>query len=413
MNASKRILFLTHYFPPEGNAPATRVYETARQWVKDGHQVTVITGAPNVPDGKVYPGHKNRLYRREQMDEIDILRVYTYIAPNKGMLRRIFNYLSFMMTAWIAGLFVRRPDVVIATSPQFFCGWAGVLLSKCRRLPFILEIRDLWPDSIVAVGAIANPKVIHGLEWLEKKMYALADHIVTVGQGYYRQLLLKGVNAEKMTVIPNGINAELYSPRPRSMDLRQRYGLNGEFICAYIGTIGMAAGLDTVLRAARNLKAEGNASIKFMLVGDGAERETLEEQAASEGLDNVIFTGRQDKSLMPQYLASVDACLVHLKKTDLFKSVLPSKIFEAAGMQKPIIMGIQGYASDIIRQSGGGICIEPENCEELLEAVSTLAANPDLARQYGEEGRKYFLRYFDRTTLSREYMKLIETMIGR
>jgi UDP-N-acetylglucosamine 2-epimerase (non-hydrolysing) len=403
----KRILFLTHYFPPEGNAPANRVYEMARQWVEDGHYVTVITGAPNVPDGVVYPGYKNRIYQRENIDNINVIRVLTYIAPNKGMIRRILNYISFMLTAWSAGICVRKPDIVIATSPQFFCGWAGILVSKCRRRPFILEIRDIWPESIVAVGAMTNQRIIHFLEWLERWMYRLADHIVTVGEGYKEQLLAKGVDARKLTVIPNGINADEYIPRESTRDLRRRFGLNGEFICAYLGTIGMAAKLEVVLGAARQLKDNCIPSIKFMLIGDGAERERLQQQAAEEGLESVIFTGRQEKRLIPEFLAAVDACLVHLKKTDLFKSVLPSKIFEAAAMQKPIIMGVQGYAADLIRRSGAGICIEPENHGELCDAVLSLASNPDLARQYGQQGRSYILSHFDRKILSRQYEKLI------
>jgi UDP-N-acetylglucosamine 2-epimerase len=408
----KKILFLTHYFPPEGNAPANRVYEMARQWVEDGYQVTVITGAPNVPDGVVYPGYKNRIYQRETIDNIDLIRVITYIAPNKGTLRRILNYVSFMITAWVAGLCVRKPDIVIATSPQFFCGWAGVLVSRFRRRPFILEIRDIWPESIVAVGAMTNHKVIHFLEWLEKWMYRLAGHIVTVGEGYRKQLLAKGVNPRKITVIPNGINADEYIPEKSGSEMRRRFGLNGEFICAYLGTIGMAAKLEIVLDAARQLKKNRNSSVKFMLIGDGAERERLERQAADEGLENVIFTGRQDKRLIPEFLASVDACLVHLKKTDLFKSVLPSKIFEAAAMQKPIIMGVQGHAADLIKVSGAGICIEPENHEELCDAVLSLASKPDLARQFGEQGRSYILTHFDRKILSRQYEKLIENQIS-
>jgi glycosyltransferase involved in cell wall biosynthesis len=409
----KRILFLTHYFPPEGNAPATRVHEMARQWVADGHQVTVITGVPNVPDGVVYPGYENRLHQRERIAGIDVIRVLTYIAPNKGTLRRIFNYLSFMVSAWIAGLCVRRPDVVIATSPQFFCGWAGVLVAKFRRLPFILEIRDLWPDSIVEVDAITNPKIIRCLELMEKWMYRAADHIVTVGEGYREQLQAKGVKAESISVIPNGVNADEYVLRPPALDLRGRYGLNGEFICAYLGTIGMAASLEIVLKSARSLKLNGVKDIKFMLVGDGAAREKLQQQAACDGLDNVIFTGRQDKDTMPEFLASVDACLVHLKKTNLFKSVLPSKIFEAAVMQRPIILGVQGYAADLIRRSGAGICIEPENPEELCAAVLSLSKNPDLARQYGRQGREYVLQYFDRTVLSREYETQIERVLTK
>jgi len=407
---ARRILFLTHYFPPEGNAPATRVHEMARQWVADGFQVTVITGVPNVPDGKIYAGYRNRICQCEKIDGIDVVRMITYIAPNKGTLRRILNYLSFMIAGSIAGILVRKPDVVIATSPQFFCGWAGVLVSRIRRCPFILEIRDLWPDSITAVEAITNQKIIRFLEWLEQRMYKAADHIVTVGEGYKEQLLAKGVRAGLVSVIPNGVSPETFQPRLSALELKQRYKPNGEFICAYAGTIGMAAGLDVVLRAARRLKENKEVSIKFMLIGDGAERERLQRQAESEGLDNVIFTGRRNKEHMPDYLSLADACLVHLRKTDLFKSVLPSKIFEAAAMEKPIIMGVEGHAADLIRQCGGGICIEPENAEELCRAVQGLIADPDLARQYGKKAREYMLCRFDRAALARQYEMLIETI---
>jgi glycosyltransferase involved in cell wall biosynthesis len=408
-----RILFLTHYFPPEGNAPATRVHEMSRQWVKDGHKVTVITGVPNVPDGVVYPGYSNRLYQEEAMDGIRVIRVWTYIAANEGTLLRIINYLTYMISAILAGIFVSRPDIVIATSPQFFCGWAGALLSKLRRLPFILEIRDIWPESIIAVGAISNSRIIKALEWLEKRMYWMADHIVTVGEGYRELLLAKAVDKSKISVIPNGIVKEDYVPGLPISDLRKRYNLNGEFVCAYIGTIGMAAGLDVVLEASRLLKSNGNNGIKFMMVGDGACRSSLEARAKAEDLDNVIFTGRQDKCLIPEFLASANACLVHLKKKDLFQSVLPSKIFEAAAMEKPIIMGVGGQACDIIRQSGAGINIEPENANALCEAVQHLASHPEVARQYGKQGRSYVLRHFDRKALSRDYVTRIKAVMEK
>ena len=205
-----RVLFLTHYFHPEGNAPGTRVYELCRRWVAMGHAVTVITGVPNVPNGVAYEGYENKWFQRERVDGIETIRVWTYLAPNKGTARRILNYLSLMLSATVAALYVRKPDLVIATSPQFFCGWAGVWVGRLRRIPFILEVRDLWPESIVAVGAMRAGRWLRLLKWLEKRMYAAATRIVTVGEGYRRCLIEKRVAAERISVVMNGIDREVF-----------------------------------------------------------------------------------------------------------------------------------------------------------------------------------------------------------
>ncbi|MBW2363459.1 MAG: glycosyltransferase family 4 protein, partial [Deltaproteobacteria bacterium] len=273
-----RILFLTHYFYPEGNAPATRVRQLTRRWVRAGHDVTVVTCAPNVPSGVVYEGYENRWQQREEVDGVEVVRVWTWLAANAGTLRRILNYVSFMLTGTLAGLRVRRPDVVIATSPQFFCGWAGVLVAKLRRLPFVLEIRDLWPESIVAVGALAESRWIRLLEWLELRLYAAADRVVTVGEGYRRKLEEKGVPAAIIHLVPNGVDRALFRPDVDGAAVRAEYGLGERSVCAYVGTIGMAAALDVALRAARRLRDAGRDDVCLLLVGDGAARGELEER---------------------------------------------------------------------------------------------------------------------------------------
>ena len=407
-----RILYLTHYFPPEGNAPASRVHEMSKRWAREGHEVTVITCAPNAPAGGLYPGYRNRLVQRERVDGIDVVRVWTYLAANKGTVLRIANYLSFMLTGSIAGLLVRRPDVVIATSPQFFCGWAGVLVRWFRRLPFILEIRDIWPESVTAVGAMQNRRLVTLLETLETRMYAAATHIVTVGEGYKAKLVERGVRPEQISVVTNGVDTDVYYPREADADLVARHRLTGRFVCAYVGTIGMACGLDVVLRAGRMLKAKGRDDIRFLLVGDGASREQLAEQVRLEGLDNVLLVGRQPKEKVPSYLSIANACLVHLKKRDLFATVLPSKIFEAAAMGKPIVLGVVGHAAEVVRRAGAGICIEPENEGELVEAVERLADDRALGHSLGEAGRQHVLRYYNRDTLAQEYLEVIHRVCG-
>lgn len=412
MSRDLRLLFLTHYFPPEGNAPATRVHAFCRRWVKrapDRIAATVITSAPNVPDGKVYDGYRNALTQRESIDGIDVIRVWTFLAPNSGTVRRIVNYISYMVSATIRGMFLRRPDVVIATSPQFFCGWAGVLVSWLRWCPFILEIRDIWPESIVAVGAMRKGLLVDLLEWLELRMYAAANHIVTVGEGYKRQLVSKGVPDKRISIVTNGIDTERLLPQPPDPALLAHYNPDGRFTCSYIGTIGMAAGLDVVLRAAERLRSGGRRDVRFLIVGDGATREQFAEHVRSGGLDDLItVTGRQPKEMMPGFLSISDCCLVHLRKTSLFEAVLPSKIFEAAALERPIILGVSGFAADLIREADCGICIEPENDDDLLTAIDALRASPTLRDRLGRQGRERLVARYDLDRLAESYAALVK-----
>lgn len=408
-----RILFLSHYFPPEGNAPASRVHEMARRWVEAGHEVQVITCVPNVPTGVVYKGYKNRLRQTEIIDGIRVTRVWTYIAANKGKIKRIVNYLSYFVSAFLAGLFVRRPDVVIATSPQFFCGWAGALVAKVRRLPFILEIRDIWPASIVAVGAMQESAVVRLLQYFERKMYAMADHIVTVGECYSAVLRDRGVPSDKMSVIMNGVDPSIFQPQSPDADLRNRLALNGEFICSYVGTVGMASGLGVVLRAGKLLAEMNRRDIRFMIVGDGAIRAELQAEANRMGLENVIFTGLQPKEMIPKYLSIANACLIHLRQSDVFRNVLPSKIFEAAGMAKPIILGVRGFAERFILDAKAGIAVEPENERQLVDAVLELADNPSLCTRYGESAYRYIAAKYTRDRLSDCYLGVIHCVVNR
>ena len=300
----KHILFLSHYFAPEGNAPASRTFENCRLWVASGHRVTVVTCAPSVPSGVVYEGYRNRLVQTEWIDGIRVIRVWTLLAANRGTLRRTLNYLSYLVTATLRGIFVRKVDVVIATSPQFFCGWAGVLVSRLRRKPFLLEIRDIWPESIETVGALGNRAAIGLLSVLERWMYRAADQIVTVGEGYRGKLVERGVPEKRVAVVTNGADLEFYQPGPPDPAVTKRYDLKGKFTLAYVGTLGMACGLDCVLDAAEKLQAEGEDKVRFLLVGDGARREELESAAKARGLEGIVFTGRLDKAEIPALLRS-------------------------------------------------------------------------------------------------------------
>jgi glycosyltransferase involved in cell wall biosynthesis len=404
------ILFLSHYFVPENNAPAARVHGMAREWARLGHRVTVLTGAPNVPAGVVYEGYRNRLYQEEWIEGIRTVRVWTYLAANRGRVRRGLNFLSYMATAGAAGSALRpRADVVIATSPQFFTGWAGVPVSRAHGAPLVLEIRDIWPDSITAVGALNEGRVIRALEGLERALYDAADHIVAVGEGYRQNMVRKGVPAAKIDVITNGVDADLFTPRRADAALRERLGLRPDaFVVTFAGTIGMASGLDVALGAARRLKEQGRDDVAFLLIGDGAVRAVLADQARDQGLDNVVFTGLVPRAELPDYLASSDACLVHFRKQELFSTILPSKFFEDAAMEKPILLGFEGDARALLSEADCGIAFEPDNDAELATAVLTLADDRAECARLGANGRRFVLEHFDRRTLAYDYLGILE-----
>ena len=265
-----RILFLCHYFPPESNAPARRVWGHARRWAAAGHDVTVITCNPHHPNGILYPSYRNLPRRQVAMLEgVRVVRVWTWLAANAGTWRRLANYLTYMVSATWAGLRERRPDVVVATSPQFFCGWAGVLISRLRRLPFVLEIRDVWPAAIAAVGAIRARWALWLVAVLERLMYSAACQIVTVGDGYRADLIDRGVAPERIAVVTHGVDRSIFRPTPPDLELASQIGVAGRFVVAYCGTVGMAHGLEVVPKAAAELIARGKGQVVFLMVGGG------------------------------------------------------------------------------------------------------------------------------------------------
>jgi len=399
------ILFLTHYFPPEVNAPASRTYENARQWVLAGHRVTVLTGAPNHPNGIVYPGYENRWFQWDEKDGIRVLRVKTFMGPNKGFAKRIANYVSYLFSAvFFCGL-VKKVDVVVSTSPQFFCGLAGFFVSRLRRARWVLEVRDLWPESIIAVGALRQKQIIRVLEGIETFMYRSADHIVSVTNSFKKHIMARGVQEAKLSVVTNGADLDNFKPLPRQNEISTEYGLDDKFVASFIGTHGMAHGLTTVLRAADKLR--GNDKIVFLLVGDGAEKENLTRQAREMDLPNVIMVGQQPKNLMASFLAASDACMVLLKKDDLFKTVIPSKIFEAMAMERPIIMGVQGESLAIVEAAGCGVAIEPENENDLVGAVLQLCEDRALSERLGKRGRRFVEKNYSREVLAANYLQVL------
>ncbi len=345
------------------------------------------------------------------MEGIRVVRVGTLIAANKGVVKRTANYISFMVMGVIASLVERRPDVVIATSGQFFCGLAGAFVGKLLRRPLLLEIRDLWPESVAAVGAIRSGRALRLVERMERFMYACAEHVVTVGEGYRQALIERGVAPERVSVVMNGVDAELFQHGVKDPGLADRLGIGNRYVVSYCGAIGLAHGLEVVLRAAVSLRDRGRGDIVFLLVGDGARLDDLRREATRLALENVVFTGSLDRSEIPGVLALSHACLVHLRRSRTFTTVMPSKIFEAAAMSRPVILGVQGFAADFVRKAGCGLCVEPENDRDLVDAVLKLSADRRLGAALGRAGNEYVKERFDRSRLAERYRMTIRSVM--
>jgi len=366
-----RILFLTENFPPETNAAATRVFERACYWAEWGHQVTILTCAPNFPDGQVYEGYKNRWHQVEEMQGIRVVRVKTYVAANRGTVKRTLDFLSFMITAFWAGLFERRPDVIAATSPQFFAAVGGWALGFVRRVPFVFELGDLWPASIVAVGAMRPSLGLRMMEKLELFLYRRSAAVAALTHAFKRNLVGRGIDAGKISVVINGVDTWRYGPRARDLELSQETSLADKFVVGYVGTHGMAHALMNVLDAAERLR--DRPEIAFLLAGGGAERDMLMTEAKRRGLANVVFLARQPKERMPAVWSLCDVALVHLKDSPVFQEVIPSKMFEAMAMGLPILMAApEGEASDILAADGAGLHVAAEDPDALAGAVARL-----------------------------------------
>ncbi len=408
MNKRIHILFLTHYFSPEVNAPANRTLEHARRWVKNA-DVTVITNFPNHPDGKIFDGYKNRLIQKEVVDGINVVRLWTFITPNEGFLLRTLNFIVYMLVAILYSVFSKiKFDVVIATTPQFFCGLAGKYISKLKRKPFILELRDLWPESIIAVGAIKNKTIINILERIELNLYRSAKKIISVTKSFKENLVERGIEKEKIEIMFNGVSFDVFTNGAVILDPELNEFLNDGFSVGYIGTIGLAHSIGTLVDAADKLR---NSNIKFVIVGSGAQRSKIEAAINEKKLSNIKVFPIQSKEQIPSIINKLDIFCVHLKKDPLFKTVIPSKLFEGMAMKKPILIGVDGESRAIVESARCGLFFEPENENDLIEKIESLKHDINLTNELGENGFNYVKENFDRKVIADNYLESIKLTV--
>ncbi len=405
------ILFLTDNFPPETNAPANRTFEHAREWVKAGHQVTVITCAPNFPTGKVFEGYRNRLWQSEEMAGVRVIRVWTYMTRNEGFALRIIDYLSFMVMAFFAALPVRKVDVIVGTSPQFFTACAAWGAAALKRRPFVFELRDIWPESIRAVSAMKESRLLDFLERIELFLYRRAAIVVSVTHSFVDNLASRGIPRKKVKVVTNGADMSSFEPRPKDACLLADLGLEGKFVAGYVGTLGMAHGLDTLLDAAKGLASMPETQdVRFVILGDGAQRGPLEARIRNEGIDNVLLLGRVPRGEVIRYWSILDTAIIHLRRSDLFKSVIPSKLFECMALGIPVVHGVEGESADIVNRTGIGITIEPENPGALAATIASLLEDPDRLAAFRKAGPKAALEY-DRALLAARMAGILEDVV--
>ncbi len=400
-----KILFLTDNFPPESNAPATRTYEHCVEWVKKGAEVTVITCAPNFPKGELFPGYKNKWKQEEMMDGIRVIRVWSYITPNRGLLLRIVDYMSFCITAFLASLSVKT-DVIVATSPQLFTALAGYMASVFKRTPWVMEVRDLWPESIKAVQAMRESIVLKILDRVVLFLYRKANRIVVVTDGFKERMTSCGIEAKKIHIVKNGVHLYKFKKREKDNSLIEKLGLQGKFIIGYIGTHGMAHNLSFILDGVQEVK---NKEIHFLFIGEGAMKNRLLKKVKNLELQNVTMLDAIPKDLVPEFINIIDVALIPLRKSNTFKKVLPSKIFENAAMQKPILLGVEGEAKAVIEKYTAGLCFEPENKAAFLKQLEILYA--DKAQyQALQKGCAELAIDFDRKVLADKMYTVLEEL---
>jgi len=400
-----RVTFLTHYFPPEVGPAQTRLHELAKRLIAAGETVTVVTGFPNYPAGEIFPGYRGKRLMEDSYDGIRVLRTWVFATRSRGFIGRLLNYFSFPVFSLLAVRKLGPTDIIYVQSPPLFTGLAALWFSRLKRAPYIFNVSDIWPQSAVELGVLRNRVAIRLAEWLERHIYRRASRITVPTPGILERLVARGVPREKIFLLTNGVDTAAYNVTSPDRELAQRLGLDGHKVFMYAGLHGLAQGLDVILEAA---KLTRNPDVLYVLVGDGADKAALVAKAQAEGISNVRFLPIQPTSTLPALLNLVYATVIPLRRLDLFKAALPSKLFDSMAAGRPIVAPLWGEAAALVEAAACGLVVEPEDARGVQEAVEKLAADPALAQKLGEQGRRYVVEHFNRDDIAKRLIKLLE-----
>jgi len=404
-----RILFLTQYYPPEAGAAQNRLSDLAGRLTNSGHHVTVLTAVPSYPKGEIYHGYRGRIVTTQDDAGIQIVRTWAYATKKKSFVPRILNYLSFSVLSVIVGWgTLETVDVIFVESPPLFLGFSGYLLSKLKQAKFVLNISDLWPESAVALGVLRNRNLIRWVTRAEEWLYRKASLVTGQTQGIVDSIKSRCPDV-RVQLMTNGVSPEFVTAAAEAFAnrecVRREFGVANKFVVGYAGLHGLVYDLDAVVKAAAGLTAFSR--IHFLLIGDGPEKLRLQERAKHEALTNISFFPTLPAARMPDVFTAIDVLLIPLRRDDLFKGTLPSKLFEALGAGTPVIAAVRGEAQQIIETADCGICVKPEDTSGIMEAILKLFRDSPLRRKLGRNGRVFVSNYYDRRRIAQRFESLL------
>jgi glycosyltransferase involved in cell wall biosynthesis len=404
------MLLIHQVFASPTDAGGTRHFELLSRLVRNGERATVVASDLSYFSGQSVVADR-RWVTEEELHGIRVLRAYTYPALHKSFVWRVISFLSFMVTAVWAGWKAGEIDVVMGTSPPLTQPLSAWLISVLRRRPFLLEIRDLWPEFAIDMGVLRNPVLIWIARRLEMFLYRRATHLLVNSPAYRDYLISKGMPCSKISLVANGVDPTMFDPAADGRALKEEFNLTSKFVVVYAGALGMANDLGTLLEAAELLRDEHE--IHFLLAGGGKERANLEVQVSQRGLCNVTFTGPLPKSRMPEVLAAADVCVATLKNIPMFTTTYPNKVFDYMAAGRPIVLGIDGVIRSVVEEAGGGIFSPPGNPETLAAAIRQMYSDRQAARQMGLTARVYVEGHFDRRQQADHFALLVARLAQR
>lgn len=400
-----KTLLINQAFVSPGEPGHTRHYELGRYLQERGHDLIIVASSLNYQTGQ-RTVEKNRLVVEQNIDGIKVLRAYIVPALHHSFVWRIIAFVSFMFTSVYAALRAGKVDLVMGTSPPIFQAVSAWFVAALRRKPFLLEVRDLWPEFGIDMGVLKNPIIIKLSRWLEQFLYTRARHIVVNSPAYVDYLRSKGVPQDKISFIPYGTDVDMFNPTVDGKALRRELGLDDKFLAVYAGALGLANDIPTLLRAAQRLR--NKSGIQFVFFGDGKERSNLQQAAEDMELTNVTFAGARPKNEMPQVLAAADACIAILQDIPMFRTTYPNKVFDYMAAGRPTVLAIDGVIRQVIEEAGGGIYVNPGDDQALANAIQRLYADQEQAHKMGAVARTYVCENFDRQQRAGEFIEMME-----